>query len=66
MRKLALKSLLPPVIFPLLSAPSFPQPGDYQTGWVKQVVDGDRLLLTNGKGFGSFGLILREVQEISP
>jgi len=63
MRKLALRLLPLLVIFPLLSTPPFLRSADSQTAWVKRVVGGDMLLLTNGKRVRLIGVDTPEVHE---
>ncbi len=44
----------------LLSVPAFSPAADFQTAWVKWIVDGDTLLLTNG---GRIRLISMDISE---
>jgi len=57
------KILIHLFVLPFLAIPLFPQAADTQTGWVKRVVDGDTLLLTNGERVRLIGVDTPEVHE---
>ena len=63
MRKLTLRLLLSLVIFLFLLAFLSSQAADFQIAWVKRVVDGDTLLLTNGERVRVIGVDTPEVHE---
>jgi len=54
---------IPFFVFLLLSVPLFFQAADFQTAWVKEAVDGDSLLLTNGERVRLIGADTPEVHE---
>ena len=57
------KIFIPLFVFLLLSVPISSQATDSQTAWVKRVVDGDTLLLTNGERVRLVGVDNPEVHE---
>lgn len=63
MRRPNQKILLPLLVLLFLSIPLSPQAADPQTAWIKRVIDGDTLLLTNGLRVRLIGIDTPEVHE---